>query len=111
MGESDKSHTEKRRFPRVVAPALYRIPRIRTAKRHVSNLSLVGVRIYSDEWLDVGERLELEFFLPEGTTVDAIGRVVWIKEMPEGEEALYDLGLEFIGLSEDAVKKLKRVLK
>lgn len=95
----------------MMAPALYRVPRIRTAKRPVSNLSLVGVRIYSDEWLDVGERLELEFFLPEGTTVETLGRVVWIKEMPKEAEAMYDLGLEFIGLSEDAIKKLKTVLK
>ncbi len=94
-----------------MAPVFYRIPRILTAKRRVSNLSLMGVRIYSDEMINVGERLELEFFLPDGKTEEAIGRVVWIKEMPEGAEAMYDVGVEFIGLSEDAVKKLKTVLK
>ena len=111
MNASGKSSVEKRRFPRVMAPVFYRMPRILTGKRRVSNLSLVGVRIYSDERLDVGERLELEFFLPEGTTVEALGRVVWIKEMPPREEAVYDVGLEFVELSEDAIKKIKTVLK
>jgi hypothetical protein len=102
---------ERRRFPRVMTPVFYRVPRILTAKHPVLNLSLVGVRIYSDERLDVGERLDLEFFLPEGTTVEAMGRVVWIKEMSPGEEALYDVGLEFVELSEDTLEKLKTVLK
>lgn len=94
-----------------MAPVFYRVPRILTPKQRVSNISLVGVRIYSDELLDVGERLELEFFLPDGTTAESIGRIVWIKEMPEGAEALYDVGLEFVKLSEDTIEKIKTVLK
>jgi hypothetical protein len=111
MGNSKKSKTERRGFPRVMAPVFFRVPKIHGSKQRVSNLSLVGVRIYSDERLEVGERLELEFFLPDGTTVEASGRVVWTRDMPEGAEAVYDVGLEFIGLSENAVKKLKTVLK
>lgn len=77
----------------------------------MSDLSLGGVRIYSDEWHNVGELLELEFFLPGGSLIEAIGRVVWIKEMPSRAEALYDVGLEFVELSDAAIKKLKGVLK
>ena len=89
----------------------YRATRILSPKRRVSDLSLGGVRIYSDEWLAVGGQLELEFFLPDGSTVEARAKVAWIKEMPEGAEAVYDVGMEFVELSEGAVKKLKTILK
>ncbi len=111
MRESDKSSKEKRRFPRVMAPVFFREPRVFTKKQRVSNLSLGGVRIYSDQRLYVGERLDLEFFLPDGATVKAKTKVVWIKEMPPESDAGYDVGMAFVGLSEGAAEKLKAVLK
>jgi c-di-GMP-binding flagellar brake protein YcgR len=111
MGKSDKPKTEKRKYPRVVTPVFYKTPDILGPKRRVSDLSLGGVRIYSDERLEVGGRLELKFFLPDGSTVKAAAKVVWIKEMPEGTEAVYDVGMEFVELSEAATEKLKAVLK
>ena len=95
----------------MMAPVFYRATRIISPKRRVSDLSLGGVRIYSDEGLAVGGQLELEFFLPDGTTVEARAKVAWLKEMPEGAEAVYDVGMEFVELSEGAVKKLKTILK
>jgi c-di-GMP-binding flagellar brake protein YcgR len=111
MGKSDKSKTERRQFRRVMAPVFYTATKQISPKRRVSDLSLGGVRIYSDEWLDVGGRLELEFMLPDGSTVKAMAKVTWIKEMPEGEEAMYDVGMEFMELSATATEKLKTVLK
>ena len=104
MGKSDTSDLERRRYPRVMSPVLYKATKQISAKRRVSDLSLGGARIYSDE------RLELDFFLPDGSTVTARAKVSWIKEMPEGEEALYDVGMEFMELSEAATEKLKTVL-
>jgi len=94
-----------------MAPVLFRGKRISNQKQKVANISLGGIRVYSDEWLNVGERLELEFFLPEGSTVEAAAKVVWIKEMPPGSEAVYDLGMEFVELAEGVRIKLKAVLK
>jgi hypothetical protein len=111
MRNSHKKTTERRRFPRVMAPVFYRAPRIVNPKRYVSDLSLGGVRIYSDEWLAVGGQLELEFYLPDGSTVEARAEVAWLKKMPEGAEAVYDVGMEFVELSKDAIGKLKTVLK
>ncbi len=111
MGELDKSKTERRRFPRIVVPVLYRMPRIFGAKKRVSNLSLGGARIYSDTQLKVGQNLELELFLPDGSTAEALARVVWIKEMPEGAEAYYDVGLEFLDLSKKTKEQLDTILK
>jgi len=79
MTAFDKYKTERRCFPRVMVPVYYRSPRILTKKRQVSNISLAGVRIYSDEYINEAERLELEFFLPNGFSVKALARVVWIK--------------------------------
>ena len=111
MGNSEKSNSEKRRYPRVIAPVFFRAPKHSSPKRRVSDLSLGGVRIYSDEQLDVGERLELEFFLPDGQTIKAMAKVAWIKDMPEEADALYDVGMEFVEMSESATEKLKKVLK
>jgi len=111
MSKNDNPRTERRRFPRVMAPVFYRAPKIFTRKKKVTNISLAGVRIYSDEQLKEGEQLELEFFLPDGASLTAVGRVVWINELPPDYEALYDVGLEFTSFSEEAVDRLKSVLK
>lgn len=111
MDRKEKYKTERRRFPRVMVPVHYRSPRILTKKRQVSNISLAGVRIFSDEYLNEGERLELEFILPSGFSVKALARVVWIKEQPPGSAAPYDVGLEFIDLHEKAKNELKAVLE
>lgn len=111
MGKQRKSNAERRQYPRVMAPVFYTATKQISPKRRVSDLSLGGVRIFSDEQLDVGGRLELEFMLPDGSTVKAMAKVTWIKEMPEGKEAMYDVGMEFIKLSASATEKLKTVLK
>lgn len=110
-GKPDKSNTERRQYPRVMAPVYYKAPKYLSPRWRVSNLSLGGVRIYSDERLNVGGRLELEFFLPDGSTVKAKVKVAWIKEMPDGAAALYDVGMEFTELSDSSTEKLKTVLE
>ena len=102
--------TERRRHKRVTIPVSYRIPGLSTAKRPVINMSFGGVRIDCDENVDIGQMLELEFFLPNGITIDALAKVVWIKKLPPGSEALYDVGMEFIRLSELAELELDAVL-
>jgi hypothetical protein len=108
---SEKPKKERRRFPRVTAPVFYRSPRLFSPKRKVSNISPAGVRIYSDEPLEEGKRLEIEFFLPSGYSVVAIMRVVWTKKLPPDSDGKYDVGLEFIHLPPVAVDELKSVLK
>jgi len=76
----------------------------------VQNLSLGGVRICSDQDLDIGQTLELELFLPNGITIEAAARVVWIKTQQPGSEGLYDVGMEFTNLSEVALMELDSVL-
>lgn len=92
------------------APVYYRPASIFKARYNISNISLGGIRIYSDEHLKEGKRLELELLLPSGKSVEAIARVVWIKELPQGAKARYDVGLEFISLPLDAKEELKLIL-
>lgn len=110
--DKDKSPEKERRgYPRVTAPVFFRSPRIFSPKRRVSDISPNGVRIFSNEYVEPDRRLEIELFLPFGSTVVAIVRVVWINELPSGADASYDVGLEFIRLSSDAEQELESVLQ
>jgi hypothetical protein len=94
-----------------MAPVYYRIPRTLARKQRVSNLSSGGVRIYSVQRLDIGQELDLEFFLPNGSVLEAKARVIWIKELPPGSKGIYDVGMELIKLSGKARKELALVLR
>jgi hypothetical protein len=80
------------------------------SRRKVSNISLGGVRIYSDEYLKVGKCQEIEFFLPNNRSITATAKVVWIEELQPGSAALYDVGLEFIDLPPHAAEELRTIL-
>ena len=92
------------------APVYYR-PISTLGKSHkTSDISLGGVRIHSNRPLKEGQTLEIELSLPNGHSVVAIARVVWIKALPPGSDALYDVGLDFIKLSAEAMNELKFIL-
>jgi len=107
---SKKSGAERRRFPRVKAPVSYRPARTFGPRRRISDISLVGVHVYSDERFKKRKRLEIELFLPDGHSIVATARVVWIKELPPESDAPYDVGFEFINLPPHAFNELKYVL-
>jgi hypothetical protein len=79
-------------------------------QREPVDISLGGVRIYSDEALRVGELFKLEFFLPDVPPVTYTAEVVWTESLPDGSPARYDVGLKFIQLEPDALRLLLQVL-
>jgi hypothetical protein len=79
-------------------------------QREPIDISLGGVRIFSDEALRVGELFKLEFFLPDVAPVTYTAEVVWIEPLPDGAAARYDVGLKFIQLEPDALRLLLQVL-
>ena len=104
--------TEKRRFPRVKAPIFFQTPRIRDEQRPVLDVSLGGLRVYSDDPFEVGERLQLELLLPpNGQEVSALARVAWIKRLPDDAPAVFDVGFELLIVDDDGLKHLGRVLE
>ena len=70
------------------------------------DISRGGSRIYSDKQLPVGESLKLMFFVPGGRKVTPTVRVAWIKEAHEKAPAKYELGLEFLDISETCLNRL-----
>jgi hypothetical protein len=104
------SPLDKRRFPRIKAPIYYKSPRFRHARQQVLDASLGGVRIYSDTPLKVEERLDLELFLPDRSTVRCGARVAWIALMPAGSPAKYDIGLELVSVPPGGVQRMAKVL-
>ena len=103
--------TERRRFPRVNAPVLFRSAKLDEEAYPTYNLGLGGVRIYSNRYLKKGKKLQVELCLPGENSVVATVRVVWVKVLPPGSDAAFDVGLEFMDLPSDAVEKLKDVLE
>ncbi len=76
-----------------------------------SNISLAGVRIYSNKPFKKGQALEIELLLPNGNSLTAIVKVVWISALPPGSEAVYDVGLEFLNIADDVIPELQSVLE
>jgi hypothetical protein len=79
-------------------------------QREPVDISLGGVRIFSDEAMKVGELLKMEFFLPDVPPVTYTAEVVWIEPLEPGAPARYDVGLKFIQLEPDALRLLLQVL-
>ncbi len=109
--ESKDSFKDKRRFPRAKAPIFCRPAGFLKPRLKIGNVSLGGLRIYSDTLYKEKKRLEIEIFLPNNESLVEIVQVVWIKELPPDSEALYDVGLEFIRLSPEDAQKIQMVLE
>ena len=58
------------------------------------DLGLGGMRVYSDDPLKIGARFEVELFLPDSSSVTCLTEVMWIRELPPGSPAVYDVGLD-----------------
>ncbi len=110
---SDPKESNRRRFKRVQAPVFCR-PMGRplfAQKSQAIDISQGGLRIYSDEKMAPGERLELELFLPDESTITCEVEIVWIDELPKGAPALFDMGLKFIEPDEVEQERLAAVLE
>jgi c-di-GMP-binding flagellar brake protein YcgR len=108
---------DRRKYPRLRAPVFYRpaglklLRALRRGKERAVDISLGGVRIFSDDVLEPGDRLELDLFLPDDTTLSTKGQVVWIHELPPGAPARYDVGVRFDAMDEAEQARLAEVLE
>jgi c-di-GMP-binding flagellar brake protein YcgR len=102
---------DRRQFPRVNAPVFCRpIGRPIFSRRRAADVSQGGMRLYADEAPGVGERLEIELFLPDESEMLCRVEVVWVDELGEGEPARYDVGVKFVDVSAEAQARLSVVL-
>ena len=103
---------DRRKYRRIRA-ALYCRPagiEFINRQREPVDVSLGGVRIFSDDELRIGELLKMEFFLADVPPVTYTAEVVWIERLPDGAPARFDVGLKFIQLEPDALQLLSKVL-
>jgi hypothetical protein len=102
---------ERRYFPRLKVPVLFRTTKQEGTAHPTYNLGLGGVRIYSNRYLKKGEKIDIELCFPKGNSIVATVRVVWINVLPSGSEAAFDVGLEFVDLPPSVIEELKGVLE
>ncbi|MCU0691286.1 MAG: TIGR02266 family protein [Polyangiaceae bacterium] len=69
------------------------------------DLSCGGLFIATYCKLPVGTRLWVRFVLPDGTEVSASGSVRWLRDT-DTQEAPPGMGVEFVGISPEALKKI-----
>jgi hypothetical protein len=79
-------------------------------KRAPIGAGLGGARVYTDEELREGTRLEIEVFLPEGRSVVCQVEVVWVDKLPDGAAARFDVGIAFIAIRPDDRERISSVL-
>lgn len=118
---SEASGSERRQHPRADARIPVRISTIeperdpgsgrsyfRASQETSANLSRGGAFVKTADPLEPGLRLLVEFALPDGSPMEAIGRVAWSKRSvgrnDEPEE--FGVGVEFIAGASDQLKSL-----
>jgi hypothetical protein len=99
---------DRRRFPRLKVPVYYRPARLLGPRRPAQDMSLGGVRIFTDDALSVGKRLQIELFLPDGGSLSVDVRVAWVKSLASDDFAQYEAGLEFLTMDPDKEQLLLR---
>jgi hypothetical protein len=90
---------ERRRFPRLNVPVYYRPARLLSPRKPAQDVSRGGIRVYTDDPLELGTRLEIELFLPDGESLTVDVRVAWVRELRQ-QDAQYEAGLEFLSRDE-----------
>ncbi len=107
---------EKRKFARLNALVDVVYTKYPTAAKEelslTKNISKGGICLIVYEDLKESDVLNLKIFLPgDKIAINAMGRVVWVKEftigdIPEGKRS--DVGIEFIKISEDDLSRVNK---
>lgn len=106
------SDSNRRRYQRIQAPIFIRPvgPLSRVRSQQVANISLGGLRAFSDDKHKPGERLELELFLPDQSSVTVIAEVVWLQELPAGSPARFDVGMRYVDVEPEDLERLAQIM-
>jgi c-di-GMP-binding flagellar brake protein YcgR len=107
-----QSAANRRRYPRIAAPVYYRPagPAFLHHKRATIDISLGGMRVFSDEEMRVGARLEIDLLLDEDQTARCWVRIAWIDKLSATDGAAYDIGLEFTDIADEDRRLLVETL-
>jgi len=102
----------RRRYPRIQAPVFYRPagPTFLHHRRATVDVGLGGMRVFSDEYLGVGTRVELDLLIGDQLTVRCWARIAWVETLPPGAAAAFDMGVEFTDIADSDHQVLKGAL-
>ena len=90
---------------------LWRSPGLAVKLSRTVNVSMGGARVFSDDRMKVGSKLNLELLPDPDTSVQVLARIAWIDELEDGAPARYDVGLEFLDVPEEMVSRLAAILQ
>jgi hypothetical protein len=102
---------DRRRFRRVQVPMFFRDARSRDVQRPVMDVSVGGLRVYSDEPFGPGVRYKIELFLPDGRSLNCVVETAWTEKLPAGSPAAYDVGLRLVGTDVDDMQHIKDLIE
>ena len=103
---------DRRRYRRVRAALLARPlgPLARMAPRQVSDISVGGLRVLTDDPQRTGDRLEIELVFPDGGSATCTAEVVWVEALPAAA-ARFEMGLRFVEVDPDDLGRIAGVLE
>ena len=106
-------HDERRTYVRVPAYVNVRPVSllVRSVPQRVTDVSLGGLRCYSDEPHRAGERLELELSFVDGRCATVLAEVVWVERLPAGAPATYDVGMRYLDCSPEGLDLIREALR
>jgi len=107
---SAEEFTARRRFPRIAAHHSVLLKRLGDEMEEFAQtqtIALGGCSVVSSERVGAGSTLEL-LIAAEGGVITARGRVVYENELGDGR---FDLGVEFLDLSQDDAWRIQQMLE
>jgi hypothetical protein len=90
---------------------LWRSPGLAAKLSRTVNVSMGGARVFSDDRMKIGSKLNLELLPDPDISVQVLARVAWIDELEDGAPARFDVGLEFLDVPEEMVSRLAAILQ
>jgi Tfp pilus assembly protein PilZ len=113
---SESEQAERRRYRRFNAPIFvqalgpFKEMRILASKEKIGDISLGGIRVYSDDRYKPGKVLFVELFFPDRSSATLAVEVVWIQDLPPESEARFDIGLRFVNLPPTDLERINNIL-
>jgi hypothetical protein len=107
MTGSSESEYKKRQHPRVKANVQYRPTKLIGRKHLAPNISLGGIRIFSNTHFKKGETVNIELSFPDGRRTIVLTKVAWVDSYPKDSDSVYEFGLKFIHVPTQSLDMLK----
>jgi hypothetical protein len=110
---ADTPSQDRRRYRRVQAPILVRPAGLfaQMARRKVNDISLGGIRTFSDLELPKGKRLEIELIFEQGDTSTVLVEVAWVEPQGPNAPAPFEMGLRLVDARVEDLERIEQALQ